>query len=167
MFRKLLVGSALFMLSLSLFGEGPNGRGDPHVFRIVDKNDKLVGYTVTDNVVTRQIGDIWVSFYVHPALGVFDSEAMYVYYLTPDCTGTQYVPRYRVFSEGIRVGSKLYYPTDFERLTMQSTQIITEQPAVYDTTCYHLTGPNTYVYSRISKVAIESFGFELPFKATQ
>ncbi|PYQ32386.1 MAG: hypothetical protein DMF55_13330 [Acidobacteria bacterium] len=107
---------------------GSNGRADPHVFRVLDKRGKLVGYTVTENMVAREIDGVWVTFYVHPVdrAGIFNSEAIYLHYLTTDCSGTAYVTHYSTFSEGTRVGPKLYYPTDQQQLNPRSLRVARE-----------------------------------------
>ncbi len=143
---------------------GSGGRGDPHVFRVIDKHGTLVGYTVTDNMVAREIGGDWVTLYIHPAFGIFDSDAIYFHYTTTDCTGTRYITHYSTFSEGTRVGPKLYYPTDQQQLTPRSLRVLhgngQEGP------CYgapDISGS----YGVATSVDIDSFGLELPFIAVQ
>src|SRR5512132_849326 len=102
--------AAVLFLSSSLAQAVPPSTARP--FRVIDKNGVLVGYTVTENVVAREINGNWVTFYIHTGLGIFDSSAIYVYYTTADCSGTQYIPKYSTFSEGTRVGPTLYYPAD-------------------------------------------------------
>ena len=77
------------VLTASLAQGAPAG-GSNHPFRVIDKRGKLVGYTVTENMVAREINGVWVSFYVHPTDpdGIFDSDAIYLNYLTTDCSGT-------------------------------------------------------------------------------
>lgn len=142
----------------------PQGQGNPHVFRVVDKRGKLVGYSLTENLVAREVNGVWVTFYVHPGAGIYDSRMIYVLYLTPDCTGTRYVAHYSTFSEGTRVGPTLYYPVGTLDLTPKSLQLITGDgeegicapaPAV----------PG--VYGVATTVEIDSFALEPPFKAVQ
>lgn len=140
---------------------GNGGNSDHRAFRVVDKNGNLVGYTVTENMVAREIDNVWVTFYVHPAVGIYDSGAIYLNYLTTDCSGTAYVTHYSTFSEGTRVGSKLYYPKDQQQLTPRSVRIASSDG---DGACYpasNIAG----VYGVATTVDVNSFGFELPFKA--
>lgn len=137
---------------------------DPHVFKVVDKNGALVGYTVTENVVAREIDSVWVTFFIHPAVGIFDSGALYLNYLTTDCTGTAYISHYSTFSEGTRVGSKLYYPKDQQQLTPRSVRVASASGE--DGTCYPASDI-AGVYGVAATVDVNSFGFELPFKAQQ
>ena len=131
---------------------------------MLDKNGKLVGYTVTENMVAREVNpSVWVTFFVHPAAGVFDSGAIYVYYMTPDCTGTTYITHYSTFSEGTRVGSKMYYPKDYQQLTPRSVRVTS--PAG-DGACYAAPAVQG-VYGVAATVDVNSFGLELPFKAQQ
>ena len=134
------------------------------MFRVLDKRGTLVGYTVTDNLVAREIDGTWVTFYVHPAFGIFDSDAIYFHYTTMDCTGTRYITHYSTFSEGTRVGSKLYYPTDQRQFNPRSLRVAygngQEGP------CY-LASDIPGVYGVATSVDVDSFGFELPFKAVQ
>jgi hypothetical protein len=157
----LLVAVVLF-LSSSLASAVPPSSGRP--FRVIDKNGALVGYTVTENVVARQIDGNWVTFYIHTGLGIFDSNAIYVYYTTSDCSGTRYVPKYSTFAEGTRVGPALYYPADQQVLTPQSLRVAygsgDEGPC--------LATPNTAgVYGTATTVNVDSFGLQLPFRAVQ
>jgi hypothetical protein len=144
---------------------GSNGHGDPHMFRVMDKNGVLVGYTVTENIVARQIGTEWVTFYVHTGLGIFDSNAIYVYYMTSDCSGTRYIPHYSTFAEGTRVGPKLYYPMDQQVLNPQSVRVIfgNGEP---DGAC-QATSNLSGVFGTATTVDVDSFGLQLPFKAIQ
>jgi hypothetical protein len=143
---------------------GSSGRGDPHVFRVLDKRGALVGYTVTDNMVAREIDGTWVTFYVHPAFGIFDSDAIYFHYTTTDCTGTRYITHYSTFSEGTRVGPKLYYPTDQQQLIPRSLRVA--HGSGPDGPCYPASDiPGTYGVA--ASVDVDSFGLELPFTATQ
>jgi hypothetical protein len=143
---------------------GSNGRGDPHVFRVLDKRGTLVGYTVTDNMVAREIDGAWVTFYVSPASGIFDSDAIFLHYLTTNCTGTAYITHYSTFSEGTRVGSKLYYPTDQQQLNPQSLRVTYGHSP--DSPCY-LASDIAGIYGVATTVDVDSFGFEPPFKASQ
>ena len=119
---------------------------------------------MTDNMVARDINGSWVTFYVHPAVGIFDSDAIYLHYLTTDCSGTAYIAHYSTFCEGTRVGPKLYYPTDQQQLNPLSLriahgngQVDACQPAA------NISGS----YGVANTVDINSFGLELPFTATQ
>jgi hypothetical protein len=144
---------------------GSNGHGGPHVFRVLDKNGTLVGYTVTENMVAREIDGNWVTFYVHTALGIFDSNAIYVYYTTADCNGTRYIPHYSTFSEGTRVGPKLYYPADQQVLNPHSLRVAygNGDPDGPCLAASDIPG----VYGTAVTVNVDSFGLELPFKAVQ
>src|SRR5437867_12137532 len=111
----------MVVLSSSLARAVPPNQSRP--FRVVDKNGSLVGYAVTENVVAREINGMWVSFYVHTGLGIFDSNAIYVYCTTPDCSGTRYITHYSMFAEGTRVGPRLYYPIDQQILSPGSLRV--------------------------------------------
>jgi hypothetical protein len=156
---------ALVLLAAPLAYAAPAGSNgnDPHAFKVIDKNGTLVGYTVTENMVARQIDTVWVTFYVHPAVGIYDSGAIYLNYLTTDCTGTGYITHYSTFSEGTRVGSKLYYPKDQQQLTPRSVRVAS---ANADGACYPASDI-AGVYGVATTVDVNSFGFELPFKAQQ
>ncbi|HEV8610999.1 MAG TPA: hypothetical protein VGS98_13165 [Thermoanaerobaculia bacterium] len=132
---------------------------------MVDKNGALVGYTVTENVVAREIGTNWVSFYVHTGLGIFDSNAIYVYFTTADCSGTRYIPHYSTFAEGTRVGPKLYYPADQQVLNPQSLRVAfgNGDPDGPCQAASDITG----VFGTAATVNVDTFGFELPFRAVQ
>jgi hypothetical protein len=157
----LLVLTVLF-LSSSLARAGQPGSARP--FRVIDKNGALVGYTVTENVVARQIGSNWVTFYIHTGLGIFDSNAIYVYYMTSDCSGTQYLPKYSTFAEGTRVGPTLYYPTDQQVLNPQSLHVVYGSGEVgFCLATSDIPG----VYGAAATVTVDSFGLELPFRAVQ
>jgi len=145
---------------------GSNGRGDPHVFRVLDKRGTLVGYAVTDNVVAREINGVWVTFYVHAAdpEGIFNSDAIYLHYLTTDCTGTAYITHYSTFSEGTRVGSKLYYPIDQQQLNPRSLRVARGQGQPGP--CYPASNISG-VFGVATTVDIDSFGLEIPFTAVQ
>lgn len=159
--------SLLLMTTTLTYADGrgsSQGRKDMHLFRVVDRHGKLVGYSVTENLVAREIDGVWVTFYVQPALGIFDSRAIYVYYLTTDCTGTRYLTHYSTFSEGTRVGSTLYYPTDALVLSPRSLRVTAEDgeegicsPAL------DISG----VYGVATTVEIDSFGLEVPYRAVQ
>jgi hypothetical protein len=142
-------------------GNGNGGNSDHRAFRVVDKNGNLVGYTVTENMVAREIDTVWVTFYVHPAVGIYDSGAIYLNYLTTDCTGTAYIAHYSTFSEGTRVGSKLYYPKDQQQLTPRSVRVASPDG---EGACY-AASDIAGVYGVAATVDVSSFGFELPFKA--
>jgi hypothetical protein len=161
----MVMGSLL--LTAPLASGAPAGaasQSDPHIFRVVDRNGSLVGYTVTENMVAREIDNVWVTFYVHPAVGIFDSGAIYLHYLTPGCTGASYVTHYSTFSEGTRVGSRLYYPKDQRQLTPKSFRIAS--PSGEDGVCYAASDiPG--VYGLAATVDVDSFGLELPFRAQQ
>jgi hypothetical protein len=152
-----------FFLTTSVVAiAAPVGNGRP--FRVVDRNGALVGYTVTENVVAREIGSNWVTFYVHTAYGIFDSNAIYVYYTTTDCSGTRYIPHYSTFAEGTRVGSQLYYPADSQVLTPQSLRV--EYGSGGPGPC--LAGSDLDgVYGAVSTVNVDGFNLQLPFRATQ
>ena len=163
--RALPIVLASLLLTASLAQGAPAG-GSNHPFRVIDKRGKLVGYTVTENMVAREINGVWVSFYVHPTDpdGIFDSDAIYLNYLTTDCSGTAYVTHYSTFCEGTRVGPKLYYPADQQMLTPLSLrvahgngQLDACQPAS------NISGS----YGVAATVDISTFGLELPFTATQ
>ena len=157
--------ATLLLLAAPLAHAAPAGNNgnDPHAFKVIDKNGALVGFTVTENMVARQIDTVWVTFYVHPAVGIYDSGAIYLNYLTTDCTGTSYITHYSTFSEGTRVGSKLYYPKDQQQLTPRSVRVAS---ANGDGACYPASDI-AGVYGVATTVDVNSFGFELPFKAQQ
>jgi hypothetical protein len=141
--------------------------GSAKPFRVIDRNGALVGYTVTENLVARQIGGNggnWVTFYVHTGLGIFDSNAIYVYYTTSDCSGTQYLPKYSTFAEGTRVGPTLYYPTDQQVLNPQSLHVVYGSGEVGSCLA---TSDIAGVYGAAATVTVDSFGLVLPFKAVQ
>jgi hypothetical protein len=131
---------------------------------VIDKNGALVGYTVTENVVARQIGSNWVTFYIHTGLGIFDSNAIYVYYMTSDCSGTQYLPKYSTFAEGTRVGPTLYYPTDQQVLTPQSLRLVF---AGGEEGQCQAASDIAGVYGTAATVNVDTFGLVLPFRAVQ
>jgi len=140
------------------------GHGDPHIFRVVDKHGKFVGYSLSENLVTREINGTWVTFYVHPGIGIFDSRAIYVHYLTTDCSGPRYISHYSTFAEGTRVGSTLYYPTDTQVLSPRSLRVISGDGE--EGVCSPASGiPG--VYGVPTTIEVDSFGLEVPFKAIQ
>lgn len=152
------VGFALATAAGAFAGNGNSSHGH---FRVLDKHGKLVGHSLTDNLVAREIKGVWVTFYVQPALGIFDSRAIYVHYLTTDCSGPRYVTHYSNFSEGTRVGPTMYYPAGAQVLTPRSVRVVsgngeeglcTQAPEVAG------------VYGVAATVEVESFGLELPFK---
>jgi hypothetical protein len=151
----------LFFLASAVSDASP---ANPRPFRVVDRNGALVGYPVTENLVAREIGTNWVTFYVHTGQGIFDSNAIYVYYTTTDCSGTRYIPHYSTFAEGTRVGSQLYYPVDSQVLDPQSLRI--EYGSGDPGPC--LAGSDlTGVYGAVSTVNVNSFNLQLPFRAIQ
>jgi hypothetical protein len=139
-------------------------RGDPHVFRVLDKNNALVGYTVTENIVAREIDGNWVTFYIHTGLGIFDSNAIYVYYTTADCSGTRYIPHYSTFAEGTRVGPSLYYPVGHQVLIPQSLRLV--YAGGEDGPC-QASSYGAGVYGAAATVNVDSFGLQLPFRVAQ
>jgi len=115
-------------------------------------------------MVARLVDNVWVSFYIHPAVGIYDAGAIYLNYLTTDCSGPAYITHYSTFSEGTRVGAKLYYPKDQQQLTPLSVRIAT--PEGETGTCSaasNIAG----VYGVAATVDVSSFGLELPFTAQQ
>jgi hypothetical protein len=141
-----------------------SGHGDPHVFRVVDKHGKFVGYSLSENLVAREINGVWVTFYVQTGIGIFDSRAIFVHYLTTDCTGPRYVSHYSTFAEGTRVGSTLYYPTDTQVLSPRSLRVISGDGE--EGVCSPASGiPG--VYGVPTTIEVDSFGLEVPFKAIQ
>jgi hypothetical protein len=140
------------------------GHGDPHVFRVVDKYGKLVGYSLSENLVAREINGSWVTFYVHPGEGIFNSRAIYVHYLTTDCSGPRYISHYSTFAEGTRVGSTLYYPTDAQVLGPRSLRIVSGNGEEgICTSASEIPG----VFGVATTIEVDSFGLETPFKAVQ
>jgi hypothetical protein len=166
-----VAGAAGLLLTASTVSGAPAGgsngapaRTAPQPFRVLDKNGNLVGYTVTENMVARLVDNVWVSFYIHPAVGIYDTGAIYLNYLTTDCSGPAYITHYSTFSEGTRVGTKLYYPKDQQQLTPLSVRIAT--PDGETGTCSaasNIAG----VYGVAATVDVSSFGLELPFTAQQ
>lgn len=157
----LLFAITTLFLATAKFAHAGNGNS-PHAFRVIDRRGRLVGYSLTDNVVARQINGVWVTFYAHPGTGIFDSRAIYLYYLTSDCSGTAYVTHYSNFSEGTRVGSTMYYPTDAQELTPRSLRVASGDGEL--SLCS--LGPNVSgVFGVATTVDVDSFGLEPPFKA--
>jgi len=155
------VGFALATAAGAFAGNGNSSQGH---FRVLDKHGKLVGYSLTDNLVAREINGVWVTFYVQPASGIFDSRAIYVHYLTTDCSGPRYITHYSNFSEGTRVGPTIYYPADVQLLTPRSLRVLsTNGEESLCTLAAELSG----VYGVAATVDVESFGLELPFRAVQ
>jgi hypothetical protein len=152
---------ALLLTSSLVYAVPPAGN---RPFRVIDRNGALVGYTVTENLVAREINGQWVSFYVHTGLGIFDSEAIYVYYTTTDCSGTRYVPHYSMFAEGTRVGNLLYYPAGQEVLSPLSVRVA--YTGGQEGPC-HAVPEARGVYGTVSTVNVDSFGLNLPFRAVQ
>ena len=155
--------AAGFALAIAAGASAGNGNA-PQGFRVLDSHNKLVGYSLSDNLVARQINGVWVTFYSQPASGIFDSRAIYVYYLTTDCSGARYVTHYSNFSEGTRVGPTLYYPTDAQVLTPRSLRVVSGDGE--EGLCA-LAPDVVGVYGLASTVEVNSFALEPPFKATQ
>jgi hypothetical protein len=148
-------------LATAKFAHAGNGNS-PHAFRVIDRRGRLVGYSLTDNVVARQINGVWVTFYAHPGTGIFDSRAIYLYYLTSDCSGTAYVTHYSNFSEGTRVGSTMYYPTDAQELTPRSLRVASgDEELGLCSLAPNVSG----IFGVATTVEVDSFGLEPPFKA--
>ena len=162
-------GAGLLLTASAVSGAPAGGsnaaaRSTGQPFKVLDKNGTLVGYTVTENMVAREIDGVWVTFFVHPAVGIYDAGALYLNYLTDNCTGTAYITHYSTFSEGTRVGSKLYYPKDQQQLTPKSVRVANADGE--NGTCY-AASDIAGVYGVAATVDVNSFGFELPFKAQQ
>ena len=66
-----LVAGVMFALATASGALAGNGNS-PQAFRVLDKHNKLVGYSLSDNLVARQINGVWVTFYAQPASGIFD-----------------------------------------------------------------------------------------------
>ncbi len=156
-----LVAVTLLVASSLAYAVPPGGT---RPFRVVDRNGTLVGFTVTENLVAREINGNWVSFYVHAGLGIFDSEAIYVYYTTTDCSGTRYVPHYWMFAEGTRVGSLLYYPAGQQELAPLSVRVAHGSGG--EGPCYGVPEVKG-VYGAVATVNVDTFGLVLPFRAVQ
>ena len=62
-----LLVAALALLAPANLARADNGNspghGDPHVFRVVDKHGKFVGYSLSENLVAREINGTWVTFH--------------------------------------------------------------------------------------------------------
>lgn len=144
-------------------GNSSQGQGNLRVFRVIDKRGRLVGYSLTENLVAREVNGVWVTFYVQPRGGIFDSGRIYVLYLTSDCTGTRYITHSSTFSEGTRVGPTLYYPVGSLDLSPKSLRVVTEAGEQECAAAPDVPG----VYGVATTVQIDSFGLETPFKATQ
>lgn len=155
--------TTILLLTASLAQALPSV-GNTRPFRVVDRNGTLVGYTVTENLVAREINGDWVTFYVHTALGIFDSNAIYVYFTTADCSGTRYIPHYSMFAEGTRVGPNLYYPVGQQTFNPQSLRVVSANGA--DGECLPASDV-TGVYGVATTVNVDAFGLQLPFKAVQ
>lgn len=138
--------------------------GNNRPFRVVDRKGAFVGFTITENLVAREIDGIWVTFYVHTGLGVFDSGAIYVYFTTPDCSGTRYVSHYSTFAEGTRVGPLLYFPSDSQVLEPRSTRV---EFGSGDVGQCRAVGGLSGVFGVAQTVNVDSFDLELPFRAVQ
>jgi len=164
--RRALLAAVTLLLVTSLAQGAPNAasRGGGGQFKVVDKHGNLVGYTVTDNLVARDINGVWVTFFIHPAVGIFDSGAIYLHYLNDGCTGTAYVPHYSSFSEGTRVGATLYYPADQQQLNPLSLRVLHGDGTM--DACQQASNIQG-VYGVAATVDVSSFGLELPFTATQ
>jgi hypothetical protein len=154
------VGLTLASAAGAVAGNGNSPQG----FRVLDKHNKLVGYSLSDNLVAREINGVWVTFYAQPASGIFDSRAIYVHYLTTDCSGQRYIAHYSNFSEGTRVGATLFYPVEAQILTPRSTRVVfgngeeglcTQAPDVAG------------AFGVAATVDVNSFNLEPPFKATR
>ena len=165
-FATIGIAAILFLMAFRApAADGGNGRRNPQGFRVIDKNGALVGYPVTENLVAREIDGLWVTFYVHPLVGIFDSEAIYLHFLTTDCTGVSYVTHYSTFSEGTRVGARLYYPTDQQLLNPRSLRV-SYGGTREDGPCYPASNIQG-IYGVAATVDVSSFGLELPFRAVQ
>ena len=166
-FAALLFATLGLLVSPPESARADNGNGNgnsPHVFRVVDKRGKLVGYSLTENLVAREVNGAWVTFYVQPGPGIFDSKAIYFFYLTNDCSGPRYLPHYSTFSEGTRVGASLYYPVGALDLNPRSVRLATAEG---DEGFCRAATDATGVYGVATSVEIDSFNLEAPFKSTQ
>ena len=158
----LLVLTTVLLLKTAAADAVPPGNNRP--FRVVDRNGSFVGYTITENLVAREIDGNWVTFYVHTGLGVFDSNAIYVFFANENCSGQRYIPHYSTFAEGTRVGPLLYYPSDQRELSPRSLRV--EYGSGESGPC--LPGSSlTGVYGAVATVTVDSFRLELPFRAVQ
>jgi hypothetical protein len=140
------------------------GQSSSPGFRVLDRNGALVGYAVSENLVARDIGGTWVTFYFHPAHGIYDSGAVYLHYLTTNCSGPAFVTHYSTFSEGTRVGPKLYYPADSQTINPLSLRL-----AFGDGTLGACNAASDIegVYGVATSADVASFGLVLPFKAVR
>jgi hypothetical protein len=161
LFRLLVAVVFALVTAAGAFAGNGNSQGR---FRVLDKHGKLVGYSLTDNLVAREIDGVWVTFYVQPGRGIFDSRAIYVHYLTADCSGPRYITHYSNFSEGTRVGPTLYYPADAQDLTPRSQRVVSGNGE--EGLCTLATEAPGF-FGLVTTVDVESFGLELPFKAVQ
>jgi hypothetical protein len=159
-----IFAAAGFALTIAAAASAGSGNSSQGQFRVLDKHNKLVGFSLTDNLVAREINGTWVTFYVQPGTGIFDARAIYVHYLTTDCSGSRYVTHYSNFSEGTRVGPLMYYPLDAQILTPRSVRVVyangqeglcTQAPDV------------SGVFGLAATVDVDSFGLVLPFRAVQ
>lgn len=173
-FVRFCKSASLFFLATGLLLVAPwpvsadngnsQGLGDPHVFRVVDRRGKLVGYSLTENLVAREVNGVWVTFYVQPGEGIYDSRMIYILYLTSDCTGTRYISHYSTFSEGTRVGPSLYYPVGTLDLAPKSIRVVSGNGE--EGMCAPAPGVPG-VYGVATTVEVDSFALEPPFKAIQ
>ena len=159
---ELLVLLFVFFFTTSFAGALPQGNNRP--LRVIDRNGTFVGFTITENLVAREIDGTWVTFYVHTGQGLFDSNAIYVYFTTADCSGTRYIPHYSMFAEGTRVGAQLYYPADQQTLNPQSLRL--EYGSGESGPCHHGSDLGG-VYGVVTTIDVRNFHFELPFRAVQ
>jgi hypothetical protein len=160
----LLVAAIGLLLAATGFARADNGNSSGHGFRVVDKRGKLVGYSISENLVAREINGTWVTFYVQPGTGVFDSRAIYVHYLTTDCSGSRYISHYSTFAEGTRVGATLYYPTDTQVVSPRSLRVISgDGDEGVCAPASNVLG----VYGVAATIEVDSFGLEVPFRAIQ
>lgn len=168
---KVLLGMAALLLAASLAEAQRNGGGNqqqaaqtPPGFRVIDRNGSLVGYAVTENLVAREINGVWVTFYFHPGHGIYDSGAVYLHYLTTDCSGPAYLTHYSTFSDGTRVGPKLYFPADSQTLNPLSVRLGHGNGELGAcTAANNIEG----VYGAASTADIDSFKLVLPFRAVR
>jgi hypothetical protein len=160
--RLVVMIAVLFCLAAGVFAQVANGHQP--CFRVVDRNSRLVGFSITENIVARQIDRRWVRFYVDPAHGIFDSQGIYVYFLTTDCSGPQYLPRYHLFFEGTRVGPKLMFPIGGETRTVRSVRVLWGDGSAPGE-C--LPVQDTYVFGEVASVDVEALGLVLPFRIVE
>jgi hypothetical protein len=152
----------ILVLTSSLAHAAPPSTSRP--FRVIDKNGTFVGHTVTENLVAREINGTWVSFFVHAAFGIYDSNAIYLHYTTTDCSGGSYLPHSSMFAEGTRVGSRLFYPADQQVVTPQSHRLV--YGSGEEGPCYTSVGI-AEVYGATATMNLDSLGLVLPFRAVQ